>query len=132
MVCSDNGPCYAATSFLQFATAYSFQHITSSFRFLQANGEAELGVQIAKNLLRKADDSYYTLLAYRVKPTHTGYSLAQLLMCRQLSSTLLLTLNALKPSTPSQQTVAEKNAVAKQQQVANYNKRHHARNIFMC
>ena len=44
VVCSDNDPCYAATSFQQFATAYSFQHITSSSRFPQANGEAEVGV----------------------------------------------------------------------------------------
>ena len=68
-------------------------------------------------------------LAYCVIPTHTGYSPAQLLMARQLRSTLPLTQSALKPSTPSQRTVAEKDAVAKQQQVANYDKRYRARNI---
>ena len=70
VVCSDNGPCYAATSFQQFTTAYSFQHIISSLRFPQANGEAERGIQIAKNLLRKATDPYLALLAYRVTPTY--------------------------------------------------------------
>ena len=50
-------------------------------------------------------------------------------MGRQLRSTLPLTQSALKPSTPPQQTVAEKDAVAKQQQAANYDKRHRARNI---
>ena len=58
VVCSDNGPCYAATSFQQFATTYSFQHITSSSRFPQTNGEAERGEKIAKNLLHKAADLY--------------------------------------------------------------------------
>ena len=96
---SDNGPCYAATSLQQFAIAYSFQHITNSPRFPQANSEAERGVQIAKNLLRKAADPYLALLAYRVTPTHTGYSPVQLLMGRQLKSTLPLTQSALKPST---------------------------------
>ena len=83
MVCSDNGPCYATTSFQKFATAYSFQHITSSPRFPQAKSKAERRVQIAKNLLRKAADPYLALLAYRVKPTHTGYSPAQQLMGKQ-------------------------------------------------
>ena len=112
MVCSDNGPCYAATSFQQFATAYSFQHISSP-SFLQTNGEAERGVQIAEYLLRNAADLYLALLTYRVTPTHIGYSPAQLLMGRQLKSILPLTQSALKPSKPSQQTVAEKDAVAK-------------------
>ena len=61
VVCNDNGLCYAATSFQQFATVYSFQHITSVPRFPQANGEAEYGVQIAKNLLRKTADPYLAL-----------------------------------------------------------------------
>ena len=91
LVCSDNGPCYAATSFQQFASAYSFQHIISSPRFPQANGEAERGVKIAKNLLRKA-----ALLAYCVTLTHTGYSPVQLLMGRQLGSTLPFTQECFK------------------------------------
>ena len=41
VVFSDNGPYYAASSFQQFAVAYSFQHITRSPRFPQVNGEAE-------------------------------------------------------------------------------------------
>lgn len=127
VVCSDNGPCYAAASFQQFAAAYGFKHITSSPRFAQANGEAERGVQIAKNLLRKATDPHLALLAYRVTPNHTGYSPAQLLMGRQLRSTLPLTQKALQPSTPSQQAVAERDAEAKQQQAAAHDKRHRAR-----
>ena len=50
-------------------------------------------------------------------------------MGRQLISTLQLTQSALKLSTPSQQTVAKKDAVAKQQQAANNDKRHRACNI---
>ena len=72
VVCSDNDPCYAATSFQQFATAYIFQDITRSPRFSQANCEAERGAQIAKKLLRKAADLYLSLLAHHVTSTHTG------------------------------------------------------------
>ena len=50
VVYSDNSPCYAATSVQLCTTAYSFQHITSSPRFPQANGVAERGVKITKNL----------------------------------------------------------------------------------
>ena len=84
VVCSDNGPYYAATSFQQFAIAYSFQNISSSPRSPQAHGEAERGLQIANSLLRKVADPYLAFLAYRVTPTHTEYSPTQLLMGRQL------------------------------------------------
>ena len=47
-VCSDNGPCFAAHSFLQFAKTYSFTHAISSPRYAQGNGEAERSVQRAK------------------------------------------------------------------------------------
>ena len=35
VVCSDNGPCYAATSFQQFATAYSFNILLAALASLK-------------------------------------------------------------------------------------------------
>ena len=90
---------------------------------------------MAKNLLQKASDPYLALLAYKVTPTHEpvrarvdhsntlnvrkwstpaltgshmGFSPAQLLMGRQLRTTLTLLRSALKPVTPCWNNVAEK------------------------
>lgn len=79
---SDNGPQFAARSFSTFAANYEFQHITSSPKFPQSNGEAERAVQTVKNLLKKAEDLYLALLAYRTTPLRNGFSPAELLMGR--------------------------------------------------
>jgi hypothetical protein len=89
MLCvSDGGPCYRSAEFQTFASTYGFQHRMSSPRFSQANGAAERAVQTAKSLLRRADDQFLALLAYRTTPIVDGYSPAQLLMGRQLRSTV--------------------------------------------
>ncbi len=124
---SDNGPCFAADLFQQFAADYGFLHTTSSPRYAQANGEAERAVQTAKGLLRKASDPHLALLTYRTTPNHTGYSPAQLLMGRQLRSTLPITTSALKPAIPDNVTVAENDHAAKQRQERNFNSRHRVR-----
>ena len=99
---SDNGPCYASAEFDNFAAQYGFLHRTSSPRFAQSNGEAERAVRTAKEMLTKAKDIHLALLSYRSTPLENGYSPAQLLMGRQLRSTVPMTSALLKPSTPDE------------------------------
>jgi hypothetical protein len=128
MVCiSDNGPCYSSTLFKSFATTYGFSHVTSSPRYPQANGEAERAVQTAKALLRKASDPYLALLSYRITPVLNGLSPAQLLMSRQLRSTVPLATDKLKPQTVNKEWCARTDKRNKDQQKRNFDKKHRAR-----
>ena len=94
VVISDNGPQYTSEAYAKFAKDYQFHHITSSPYCPQSNGEAERAVGTVKNLLKKSDDPYLALLAYRATPLQNGYSPSELLMCRMLRTTV--------PSTRSQ------------------------------
>lgn len=91
-VVSGNGPCYNGKEWQQFAKQYGFNHVTSSPQHPQANGKAEKGVHIIKQLLKKAIDSksdpYLALLSYRAAPLECGLSPAELLMNRKLRTTL--------------------------------------------
>ena len=85
---SDNGPQYHSDEFAQFAQEWGFQHTTSSPRFPQSNGEAERAVRTVKDILQKEQDPAKALLAYRSTPLASGYSPAQLLMGRNIKSTI--------------------------------------------
>ena len=92
IVISDNGPCFSSREWQRFAEQYDFQHVTSSPHYPQSNGQAEKGVHILKQLLKKATDSdgdpYLALLSYRASPLQCGLSPAELLMKRKLRTTL--------------------------------------------
>ena len=88
VIVSDNGPQYSSEVFSQFARDYSFEHVTSSPLYPQANGEAERAVKTVKALLQKAKDPYLALLAYRSTPTVVGYTPSELLMNRKLRTTI--------------------------------------------
>lgn len=88
IVRSDNGPQFQ-TSFKHFAKEYNFIHITSSPYFPQSNGLVERTVQTAKQLIKKnKDDMFIALLSYRTTPLESGFSPAELLMCRKLRTNL--------------------------------------------
>jgi transposase InsO family protein len=128
MVCiSDNGPCYAAEAFKDSVKNYGITHVTSSPRYAQANGAAERAVQTVKALLRKANDPYLALLSYRTTPVFNGLSPAQLLMGRQLRSTVPTITSKLAPKAPDVTACASADRLSKQQQKANYDRRHRAR-----
>lgn len=52
----DNGPQYSASVFTLFAKEYGFKRITSSPKYLPANGAAEQAVKTVKQLLEKNSD----------------------------------------------------------------------------
>ena len=85
---SDNGPQFGSRMFKDFALSYGFKHVTYSPYFAQANGEAECAVKIAKSILRQ-EDPMLALMSYRSTPsTATGYSPSEIMLQRQIRTTL--------------------------------------------
>ena len=98
-VMSDSGPQYSSQEFSSFTEEYQFEHVTSSPHYPQANGLAERAVRTIKRLLQKLTDPYLALLAYRSTPLPwCGFSPAQLLMGRNMWSTIPQAPNALNQS----------------------------------
>jgi len=129
-VFSDNGPQHSSTVFSKFSKTYQFVHTTSSPRFRQSNGEAERAVRTIKSLLSKSEDPYTALLAYiRSTPIECGYSPAQLLMNRQLRSTVPIAPSQLKPAIPDYSAMEEKEKKRQERQRSNYNERRRAREL---
>ena len=95
---SDNGPQYASEEFRKFVHEYAFQHATSSPKYPQS--AAERAVQTMKSLLKKENDPYMALLAYRTSPLENGASPAELLMGRKLRSTVPTLPKVLQPQLP--------------------------------
>jgi len=86
---TDNGPQFDCEELSSFASSYYFEHLTSSPRYPQSNGEVERCVQTIKNLLKKSDDVYLSLLVYRSTPLRwCNVSPAELCMGRRLRTTL--------------------------------------------
>ena len=127
VVMSDNGPQYSSYLFAEFAKNYGFNHITSSPRFPQSNGEAERAVKTVKGLLKKSTDPYLALLTYRATPLRNGYSPSELLMNRKLRTTVPIVRNQLRPSVPDIQFLQKKEREIKDQQKAEFDKRHCAK-----
>ena len=122
LVTSGNRPQYASAEFRNFAKTWQFTHITSSPYHSQANGEAERAVQTAKNILKKNPDIYLGLLAYRTAPLRNGLSPCQILMNRQLRTTL--------PTIPGKQVIIDSESLSekehnyRQKYSCDYNRRH--------
>ena len=123
---SDNGPHYAAETFTQVADKIGIIHVTSSPRYPQSNGEAARAVQTVKNLLRKNEDPYLALLAYRNAPLANGYSPAQLLMGRQLRSNVPAHADTLQPSIPDASHLRAKDSTQRGHQKTAFDTRHRA------
>ena len=86
---TDNGPQFDCAEMNSFASSYAFKHTTSSPRYPQSNGEVERCVQTIKNLLKKSDDIYLSMLVYRSTPLcWCDQSPAELCMGRKLRTNL--------------------------------------------
>jgi transposase InsO family protein len=101
-VVSDNGPQFSSKMFKEFSEDYQFTHRTSSPYYPQSNGKAEQAVVgTIKNILKKAEDPYKAILAYRATSLQSGHSP---LMCRRLRTTLPCTKKQLTPTLPDVST----------------------------
>ncbi len=104
---SDNGPQYSSHEFQEFSRDWGFTHITSSPRYPKANGEAERAVRTAKAILSKNANPYLGLLAYRSAPLYNGKSHSQLLMSRQLRTTIPTAPSKLTPQVQDSHKIRE-------------------------
>lgn len=127
---SDNGPQYASDEFRKFSEGkYYFQHVTSSPRYPQSNGAAERAVQTIKSIMKKADDPYLGLLAYRTSPLGNGVSPAELLMGRKLRSTVPAHPKVLQPELPNAVQVRHKEASSRASSKLNFDRKHRAKEL---
>ena len=93
----------------------------------KTSGIRQTAVQTAKLFLKKVDDIYLALLSYRTTPLANGFSPAQLLMGKQLRSTMPTTTASLQPQTPDSSKLQEIDRDIKAWQATSYNARHRAR-----
>lgn len=123
---SDNAGNFAAQQFAGFAQDYGFDHVFVSARYPQANGAAERAVQSAKFILDQ-DDPFKALLVYRSTPIQaTGYSPAQLLIGRQIRSTLPMIDENLQFDSPKFENVKQNDVETKRNYAKFYDRRHSA------
>ena len=121
---SDNGPQFASAEFRSFSEAWRFEHIRSSPRYPQANGEAERAVETVKGILDKCNDEYLALMVYRDTPLHNGYSPAQLSMGRRLKTLTPVHPEALLPELPDPVLLRKRESEYRRKMSCNYDKRH--------
>lgn len=124
---SDNGPQYSSILFKDFATDYGFHHVTSSPLFPQTNGEAERAVGTVKSLWKGGGDKERALLIYCSTPLGNGYSPAQLLMGRQIRTSLPQLPKKLSPGWPGMREFKCYETKERRKQQKYYNSRHRAR-----
>jgi len=121
---TDNGLQFDSHEFTNFSSDWQFQHITSSPRYPQSNGEVERAVQTMKMVLNKSSDEYLALLNYRDTPLHHGYSPAQLSMGRKLRTRVPCHPDELKPETPDYDHIRRKEREYRGKMKFNYDQRH--------
>lgn len=98
---TDSGTQFTSKEFQNFVSQYEFDHIMTSPKYSQSNGQIESGVKIAKGILSKCHmsntDLYIALLNYRNTSKSSLPSPAQLLFSRNLNSLLPCSTKNLEP-----------------------------------
>lgn len=74
---------------MHFSQEYDSRHITTSPHYAQANGEAEKTVQIAKQILKQTNTFLALVICRATSLQATGVSPTQLMLGRQICSTVL-------------------------------------------
>ena len=103
--------------------------MTSSPGFPRANGAAERSVQTLKAMIRKAEDPYKALMAYRSTPLENGYSPTELLFGRRIRTTVPVMPIQLQPCWPDLQEVREKEFGLRERTKINYDSLHRVTNL---
>ena len=106
-----------------------FQHITSSPRYPQSNGEAERKVKTVKEMLKKAEDPYLALLSYRTTPLSHGWSPSQTLMGRQLRSNVATVEARLLPEAVPRKELRVSDQRVREKQKEAYDRRHRVKEL---
>ena len=123
---SDNGPQYASKEFQQFAKIWKFNHTTSSSRYPRNNGLAESTVQTVKHLLSKTLDSrqdpYLAILESRNTTVDGFASPAQLLMSRNLRSTIPSLPQRFQPKATDPESFRQQRKLVQQKQKTYYDR----------
>ena len=125
---SDNGPQFACREFRTFTQLWDIEHVTSSPRYPQSNGQAERAIGTVKNLMKKAledgSDVQLALQSFR-NTVREGYSAspAQLLFSRRCRTSLPMQRTMLKPQLVVD--VSRERKAMKDAQRLQYNKSSH-------
>ena len=99
---SDNDPQFSCREFRTFTQLWDIEHVTSSPRYPQSNGQAERAIGTVKNLMKKeledGSDVQLALQSFR-NTAREGYSAspAQLLFSRRCRTSLPMQRTMLKP-----------------------------------
>ena len=127
---SDNGPQYSSSEFSKFASSYGFSHVTSSPLYPQSNGQAERTVQTVKRLLKQSGDPYLALMSYRATPlTWCGFSPTELLMGRQIRTTVPQTSTQFIPKWAYLGEFRRLSKLYKEKQKSNYDREHRVKEL---
>ena len=130
VVMSDNGPQFSCGEFREFAQRWDFEHVTSSPRYPQSNGQVERAIGTVKNIVNDSDVQL-ALLNFR-NTVREGYSAspAQLLFgrrCRTCTASNSDRLNRLISKLATD--VYRDKKIAKNAQIEQYNKSAHHLNL---
>ena len=127
---SDNGPPFFSEDFRSFSVQYGFLHVSTSPHYPQANGKRKVhAVKIAKRILKQTDP-FLALMVYRATPIPaTGVSPSQLIMGRQIRTTIPTLSRNLLPAWPDLSTVHEVDKKAKERYSHVYNNRHGVKSL---
>jgi transposase InsO family protein len=122
---TDNGPPFSSREFRQFASDWTFRHVTSSPCYPQGNGLIERHVQTIKQMLQKSADPYEALLNWRATPhSMTRVSPAQALFGRPLRTRLPVIARALRP-----RILPADDSAKKERMKQDFDQRHRAREL---